>query len=70
MIDLCDFSRKTITFQEYIPKERRRQYYRLHFSVPENVCRIDIEYSYNRQGNIIDLALLDNNGNYVGSSGS
>lgn len=70
MVNLCDFRRETITLQEYIPKERRRQYYQLHFSVPENVCRIDIEYFYDCQGNIIDLALLDYAGNYVGSSGS
>lgn len=73
-----------ITFREFIPKSKERTYYELPFEVPENVCRIDIEYAYprhreepgadgvtlRREVNIVDLALRDAHGGYVGASGS
>ena len=73
-----------ITFREFIPKSKERTYYELPFEVPENVCRIDIEYAYSRhreepgadgvtlrrEVNIVDLALRDAHGGYVGASGS
>jgi len=73
-----------IFFQEYIPKSKERTYFELPFRVPDNVCRIDVSYSYPRhretagedgltlrqEVNIIDLALRDGQGSYVGASGS
>lgn len=73
-----------ITLTECIPKTRERTYYELPFRVPPNVCRIDVAYAYTRhresagadgaelrrEVNIIDLALRDGQGGYVGASGS
>lgn len=73
-----------IVLHEHIDHARERQYYELPFDVPAGVCRIDIAYRYERhrvteeengvttrrEVNIVDLALRDGAGNYVGSSGS
>lgn len=73
-----------ITFCEYISKAKERTYYERTFAVPENVCRIDIEYGYQRcntvpqengitlrrEVNIVDIALRDGRGEYVGASGA
>ena len=73
-----------ITFCEYIPKAKERTYYECAFAVPENVCRIDVEYSYQRydvipqedgatlrrEVSIVDIALRDGRGEYVGASGA
>lgn len=73
-----------IVVREQIPHDKERTYYELPFTVPEHVCRIDIEYAYERhrltelddgqtvreEVNIIDLALRDGQGHYVGASGS
>lgn len=58
-------------------------YFKIPFDVPENVCKIDIYYTYKRfeylenqscisrqEVNIIDFGIEDSNGNYIGSSGS
>lgn len=73
-----------ITFREDIPKEAEGAYYERAFSVPENVCRLDIHYEYRRcqeaedspgvrlrtEESVVDLALRDGRGNYVGASGA
>lgn len=72
-----------ISFTLHIPHEKERTYFEIPFSVPENVCRIDISYTYPRrrdhaadgftlrtEDNIVDLAVRDGRGEFVGSSGS
>lgn len=73
-----------ITFYEHISKSEERMYYEHLFVVPENVCRIDIEYSYQRydtldqedgttlrvEQNIVDIALRNGDGEYIGASGA
>lgn len=72
-----------IVFREFVPKEKERTYYERTFPVPEGVCRMDIEYDYRRyaeteenggvrkqERSIIDLALRDGRGNYIGASGA
>ena len=72
-----------IVFREFVPKKRERTYYERTFPVPAGVCRLDIEYEYRRYAetegngvarkqeiNIIDLALRDGRGTYIGASGA
>ena len=73
-----------IFFREDIPKEKEGSYYERRFSVPENVCRLDIHYEYRRyreaegppgvclhtEESVVDLALRDGCGNYLGASGA
>lgn len=73
-----------ITFSESIASTQERTYFEHTFSVPGNVCRIDVAYSYPRyasgedspgvatrqERNIIDLAVRDGFGNYIGASGA
>lgn len=77
-------AKSQLTFQVSIAKSQERAYFERTFSVPENVCRIDISYSYQRhvfskngsgistrrEINIIDLAVRDHSGNYIGASGA
>jgi len=69
--------------QLFIDKKREGQYFELPFDVPENVSRIDVRYSYPRhvetvkdgeteciEKNIIDLALKNSDGRFIGASGS
>lgn len=66
----------TVSFQIHLRPEQECTYFRHAFFVPENVSRIDIAYQYERYSqvqqeiNIVDLALCDSNGNYIGASGS
>lgn len=73
-----------ISFREDISKEKEGSYYERVFSVPENVCRLDIHYEYRRyreaeappgvclrtEESVVDLALRDGRGNYLGASGA
>lgn len=73
-----------LTLSLALSKEQERTYFELPFPVPENVCRIDVAYAYPRhretpgadgvtlreEVNIVDLALRDAGGGYVGASGS
>ncbi len=74
---------KQLVFREYVPKEKERTYYERTFSVPEGVCRLDIQYEYRRcreteedgaalkqETSIIDIALRDGHGRYIGASGA
>lgn len=69
--------------QLFIDKEKEGQYFELPFDVPENISRIDVRYSYPRhvevtkdgetqriEKNIIDLALKNADGQFIGASGS
>ncbi len=66
--------------KHFVEKSREGTYYTVPFTVPENVSRVTVSYSY-RQGtrgllrevcpqNIIDLGLLDGSGRFLGWSGS
>ena len=66
--------------KHFVEKSREVTYYTVPFTVPENVSRVTVSYSY-RQGtrgllrevcpqNIIDLGLLDGSGRFLGWSGS
>ncbi|WP_300689542.1 CehA/McbA family metallohydrolase [uncultured Oscillibacter sp.] len=73
-----------ISFREDISKEKEGSYYERVFSVPENVCRLDIHYEYRRyreaeappgvclrtEESVVDLALRDGRGNCLGASGA
>lgn len=73
-----------ISFTRFIPKQQERTYQELPFRVPEGVCRVDIAYRYerfrkcreqngilrSREINIVDLALRDAQGTYLGASGA
>lgn len=75
-------SASQLTFQVSIAKNQERTYFEHAFSVPENVSRMDISYAYQRYAidedspgtrreiNIVDLALRDCAGNYIGASGA
>lgn len=71
------------TFTVHIGPEKQGTYFEIPFTVPENICRIDVAYAYPRrrdhaaggftvrtEDNIVDLAVRDGNGEFVGSSGS
>ncbi|HKL73517.1 MAG TPA: CehA/McbA family metallohydrolase, partial [Clostridia bacterium] len=62
-----------------IKKEQQRQFLKVYFDVPKEVETLEIAYSYEGDNadsipssdkNVVDLALLDNNGNDVGATGS
>lgn len=66
-----------------VTKDQESSYFEMPFTVPADVCRIDIRYFYLRhreivkgravevqEENIIDFALKDANGEFVGASGS
>lgn len=62
-----------------VTKEQRRQFLKAYFDVPADVEKLTIAYSYEGDDadsipsddkNVIDLALLDQDGNDVGASGS
>lgn len=69
-----------MTFKHYITKEKEGQYYTVPFSVPENVIKISVSYSYYqptkgmlgdlKPSNTIDIGLMDEKGNFLGWSGS
>lgn len=75
---------KTQKIRLRIPHEKEGQYFELPFEVPQDICRITIQYAYqrryeeqqrdgsvrSRETTIVDLALRDGKGDYVGSSGS
>ncbi|SFQ48930.1 CehA/McbA family metallohydrolase [Caldicoprobacter faecalis] len=67
----------------FIDKEKEGTYFQVPFEVPDDVSRIDIKYSYPRyltvkngisekiyEKNIIDLGLVNADGEFVGASGS
>lgn len=66
--------------QHFIPKSKEKTYYSIPFEVPENVERITVGYDYKRPvrgaladffpTNTIDIGLMDNEGNFLGWSGS
>jgi len=63
-----------------VNKEMEGTYYTIPFIVPDGVERISISYSYNsfsagtgkasKQKNVVDLGLMDQNGRFIGWSGS
>ncbi|NLL56010.1 MAG: CehA/McbA family metallohydrolase [Clostridiales bacterium] len=70
---------KKVVISFNISKEQHRQYFKVPFDVPKDVEALEIAYSYSgdqadsipsEKKNVIDLALLDQNGNDVGASGS
>lgn len=70
---------KQLIINYHITKEQQRQYLKVYFDVPKNVETLTIAYSYegdnadsipSSEKNVIDLALLDHNGNDVGATGS
>lgn len=71
---------KTVKFDYFIDKSREKEYIYIPFDVPENVERLDIDYQYEGndkdsrvtgyEKNVIDLALLDENGDDAGTRGS
>jgi hypothetical protein len=70
---------KQLIINYHIKKEQQRQYLKVYFDVPKNVETLEIAYSYegdnadslpSDEKNVIDLALLDWQGNDVGATGS
>lgn len=72
-----------ISLEKRITKEQEESYFEIPFDVPENVCRIAVCYAYERYSeeetedgiarreiNIVDIALRDGEGNYIGASGA
>lgn len=67
-------------FIHHIPKEKEGTYYTVPFSVPEGVEKLTVSYSYHRgtkgaladlhPTNTIDFGLMDEEGNFLGWSGS
>lgn len=63
-----------------ITPENRKSYIYIPFEVPQNVERMEVRYTYDgdhvnarqteKEKNVIDFALLDNNGDDIGSRGS
>lgn len=73
--------RSTKLHIEYkVGPDKRKSYIYIPFDVPENVERMDIKYYYEGDGqnsrqtgkekNVIDFALIDNNGDDIGTRGS
>ena len=66
--------------KHFIPKSKEKTYYTIPFEVPENVERITVRYDYKRPvrgaladilpTNTVDIGLADNNGDFLGWSGS
>lgn len=67
----------------FIDKDKEGTYFDLPFDVPDNISKINVKYSYPRYSreikdgviddneiNIIDLALKDGDGEFIGASGS
>lgn len=62
---------KTITIQHQIPKSKEGTYYQIPLEVPLNVESMCIRYTYAKaQKAIVDLGLMDNQGRFIGWSGS
>ncbi len=69
-----------IEFTHHIPKEKEKTYYTVPFTVPENTVKFTVSYEYERgtkgmladlhPTNTVDLGLADENGNFLGWSGS
>ena len=69
-----------IILHHHISKDREGTYYTIPFDVPENVEKITVSYDYFRKGggiiadlkpsNTVDIGLEDENGNFLGWSGS
>ncbi|WP_455581890.1 CehA/McbA family metallohydrolase [Dysosmobacter sp.] len=72
-----------LVFHEHVPKAKERTYFERTFSVPEGICRIDIRCEYQRylcaeqegisrqkEVSVIDLALRDGRGRFLGASGA
>lgn len=69
-----------IVIKIHIDKESEKQFFRLFFNVPDNVESMNIKYTYlgdnlstlpkEYEKNIIDFALLDENGIMAGATGS
>ena len=68
------------SFTHHIPKEKEGTYFELPFDVPENVSSLTVSYDYPVKGrgvlkdlkpsNTVDLGLEDEQGNFLGWSGS
>ena len=62
---------KTITIRHQVPKAKEGKYYSIPFEVPEGVESMRIRYTYPKdQKAIVDLGLMDNQGRFIGWSGS
>ncbi|MGN0522613.1 MAG: CehA/McbA family metallohydrolase [Eubacterium sp.] len=69
-----------IILHHHISKDREGSYYTIPFDVPDNVEKITVSYDYFRKGqgfladlkpsNTVDIGLEDENGNFLGWSGS
>lgn len=67
-----------IVLRHTVKKESEGSYYTVGFDVPENVERVTVSYSYqrfnksgkNKLKNIVDIGLMDCDGNFLGWSGS
>jgi len=54
-----------------IPKSAEGTYYTIPFPMQNNLEKITVTYSYERDGkNVVDIGLMDNNKNFLGWSGS
>lgn len=68
---------KNLVIHHLVEKKREGSYYSLPFSVPDNVESLTVSYRYLREsadkkcpGNVIDLGLEDEKGQFLGWSGS
>lgn len=70
---------KQLKIDFLIKKEQQKQFLKVYFDVPDNVEAMTISYTYDgddassvpgESKNVIDLALLDTDGNDVGATGS
>lgn len=60
----------TITFKRKVEKEEEKQYVTIPFSVADHVDRMEISYEYDRSVSIIDFGLMNEDGEFLGWSGS
>lgn len=57
--------------KHHIPKEKEGRYYQLKLTVPPGMETMTIRYQYDKgSGNCVDLGLSDQDGNFLGWSGS
>lgn len=65
---------KNLKIRHTVSREREGEYYAVEFPVPENVRKITVSYKYPRlvggKVNVIDLGLMDEEGKFLGWSGS